>query len=191
MKVAGILLAAGSSARFLDEKLLTPHRGRPLYRHALDALLAAPAVEHVFVVVNPLFPVVALPRERVTFVVNENYQEGLSSSLRAGILAAPADVETYLLALADMPGITPALVASLVEFHGRSGKLITLPVHGGRNGHPVLISAQLKPRLLEIRGDVGARGVIRENPDLVARFETDDPAVLQDVDTRADLERLP
>ena len=181
MRVAAILLAAGSSRRFGGEKLLVPWRGRPLYEHALDALLSSPGIGTTVVVVRPGFePPPAHPRCRV--VVNPEHEEGMGSSLRAGVRAAPGDADAYLVALADMPRITPALIAELIARHGVSGKQITVPVHDGRRGHPVLLGRELREALLAIRGDVGAREILRAYPERVGEFETADEAVLFDVD---------
>jgi len=186
MHVVAILLAAGSSTRFGGEKLLAPYRGRPLFEHALEALAVSPDVSTTVVVVQPQFPVPP-ERPRCRFVVNPDHEEGMGSSLRTGVRAAPADAGAYLVALADMPAITLPLIASLIAFHRAAGKPIAVPVCGGRRGHPVMIGSALRATLLAIRGDVGAREIIRARPELVAEFETADEGVVFDVDTSADL----
>ena len=187
MRVVAVLLAAGSSRRFGGEKLLAPWRGRPLYQHALEALTAAPEIAETVIVVRPGF---AAPpeRPRCRFVVNPDHAEGMSTSLRAGILAAPADADAYLIALADMPAVTPTLIESLVAFHRAAGSSITVPVCRGRRGHPVLIAAAWREALLGITGDVGARELLRAHPEAVAEFATDDAGVLFDVDEPKDFE---
>src|SRR5512140_249932 len=102
MRVVAILLAAGSSTRFGSEKLLAPWRGRPLHEHALDALLASPAVAETIVVVQPGFAV-PRARPRCRFVVNPDHAEGMGASLRTGVRAAAGDAGAFLVALADMP----------------------------------------------------------------------------------------
>jgi CTP:molybdopterin cytidylyltransferase MocA len=186
MRVVAILLAAGSSTRFGGEKLLAPWRGRLLYEHALDALLASPAVVETLVVVQRGFAVPPA-RPRCRFVVNPDHEEGMGASLRAGVRAAPADADAYLVALADMPGITPTLIASLVACHAAAGRPIVVPVCGGHRGHPVMIGVGLREPLLAITGDVGAREIILAHPEWVGEFETEDAAVLFDVDLPADL----
>lgn len=186
MRVAAILLAAGSSRRFGGQKLLAPWRGRPLYEHALEALLASPAVTEIIVVVQPGFAVPPA-RQRCRFIENPEHAEGMGASLRAGVRAAPADAEAYLVALADMPRITPELVAALVAGHAAAGRPIMVPVHGGRRGHPVVMGRELREALLAVTGDVGAREIIRAHPGWVAELETADEAVVFDVDLPADL----
>ncbi len=111
----------------------------------------------------------------------------MGASLRAGVRAVPADAEAYLIALADMPGITPGLIAALLAGYAASGRRILVPVHGGRRGHPVVMGRELRAALLAVRGDVGARAIITAHPEWVAELETADEAVLFDVDRPADL----
>jgi molybdenum cofactor cytidylyltransferase len=186
MRVTAILLAAGSSRRFGRQKLLAPYRGRPLYEFALDALRSSPEIGTTIVVVPPGF---AAPpeRPRCRFVINPEHEEGLGSSLRAGVRAAPEDADAYLIALADMPGITPKLIAALIACYRAAGKQIVVPVHDGRRGHPVMMSRGLREALLAIRGDVGAREIIRAHPEMVGEFATADAAVVFDVDVPGDL----
>lgn len=186
MHVAAILLAAGSSRRFGGQKLLVPWRGRPLFEHALDALTASPAIAETIVVVPPGF---AAPpeRPRCRFIVNPDHEEGMASSLRAGVRAAPEGADAYLVALADMPRITPELIAALIARYRAAGRQIVVPVHRGRRGHPVMLSSELRQPLLAIAGDVGAREIIRAHPEWVGEFETGDGAVVFDVDVPGDL----
>lgn len=186
MRVAAILLAAGSSTRFGGEKLLARWRGRSLYEHALEALLASPAVVETIVVVQPGFAVPPA-RPRCRFVENPQHAEGMGASLRAGVRAASGDADAYLLGLADMPRITPGLIAALIAGHEAAGEPILVPTRGGRRGHPVLVRAGLREELLAVQGDVGAREIMRAHPEWVAEFETEDEGVLFDVDRPADL----
>jgi molybdenum cofactor cytidylyltransferase len=186
MRVAAILLAAGSSSRFGGRKVVALYRGRPLYEHALEALTASPEIDETLVVLRPEF---ARPpeRPRCRFIVNPDHEEGMGSSLRAGVRAAPGDVDAYLVALADMPRITPGLIASLIVGYQMGGKRIMVPVLGGRRGHPVVMSGELRETLLAIRGDVGAREILRAHPEWVGELETGDDAVFFDVDVPTDL----
>ena len=187
MHLTAILLAAGSSRRFGAPKLLAPWRGRPLWEHALAALTGAEAVTETIVVVAPGFAVPpAAPRCR--FVVNPEYAEGMGASLRAGVRAAAADTEAFLIALADMPLVPPGLIAALLACYGAGARPIVVPVRRGHRGHPVLIGADLRDELMAVRGDVGAREVLAAHPDLVGTVETDEAGVLFDVDEPGDLD---
>ena len=191
-----ILLAAGSSKRFgirtAGGKLTALYRGKPLYRHALDALSAVPLVGEIIVVVSGGSPIPSMrpsagPGHR--FVVNPESEHGMGASLRTGVQAAPESTDRYLVALADMPHVRPELVVSLLELQAARRSLITLPLFEGNQGHPVLLCAELRPELLQLHDDVGAREIIRRHTGRVAHLETTDPGVMFDVDTTADLER--
>ncbi len=186
MSVTAILLAAGSARRFGSEKLLAPYRGRPLYEHALEALKSSPGVGEILVVVQLEFP---LPPEqpRVRFITNPDHKEGMASSLRTGVRAASAGTAAYLIALADMPGVSANLIAALFEFRRATGARIVVPRYEGRRGHPVLIDADLRDALLALSGDVGAREIIAAHPEWVGNFETSDAGVVFDVDDPNDL----
>jgi molybdenum cofactor cytidylyltransferase len=188
MHVTAVLLAAGSSRRFKADKLMAPYRGRALFLHALDALVSTTLIAETILVVTPRFtPPGGLGRCRV--VVNPDHDEGMGSSLRAGIFAAPLDAEAFVIAMADMPALTPDLIGSLIDYAEKSPKGIITPVYKGQRGHPVVIKAHLRSLLLGIEGDVGAREIIERHPETVGFFETDDPAVVFDVDTPDDLGR--
>lgn len=186
MAVTAILLAAGSSRRFGSEKPLALYHGRPLYEHALESLASSPAVGEILVIVRPEFQ---LPpeRPRVRFIVNPDHEEGMGSSLRAGVRAASADTTAYLIALADMPAVGPKLIAAMIEFHRTSGARIAVPRYEGHRGHPVLIDGDLRDALLGVTGDVGAREIIDAHPEWVGYMETNDEGAVFDVDEPEDL----
>ncbi len=187
MYISGVLLAAGRSSRMGTDKLSLHYNGLPILHRAMVPLIGSPLVNEVIVVVNPNF---ALPVDRssCTIVVNPNADSGgMASSLRTGVLAASATSDAILVALADMPAMTEILIATLVEAYHRSGRKIIVPVFEGRNGHPVLFDSECKERLLEIEGDIGAREIIRKNPELVECVPVDDPGVLFDIDTPENL----
>jgi molybdenum cofactor cytidylyltransferase len=188
MRFSAVCLAAGEASRFGADKLAAPFRGRPLLQWAVQSLLECPRLDEVIVVVRPGF---VLPFDAPGCVMVENpaAREGLSTSLRAGILAAHESADAYVVALGDMPLLTAVLVERLLTAFEKCGKRILVPVHAGRRGHPVIISRSCREGLLAIRGDVGARGLIGEHPDWVGYESVAAAGVVFDVDEVADLER--
>lgn len=186
MYVSGVLLAAGSSTRMGRDKLSLRYNGQLILHRSLAPLIGSPLVNEVIVVVNPSF---SLPIDRAscTVVVNPDAHCGMASSLRTGVMAASALADAYLVSLADMPAITEALITTLVEAYRRSDKKILVPVHEGRNGHPVIFGSECKEQLLRIEGDVGAREIIRDCPEMVERVPVDDLGVVFDIDTPEDM----
>lgn len=188
--IAGVVLAAGSSSRFGGQKLLALLDGTPVVRWSVEALLEA-GLADVVVVLGRDAPEVraALAGLPVRCVTNAAYAQGLSGSLRAGVMALGDTVTAAVLALGDQPRVGAAVVRALCEAYRESRSPIVVPVYEGVRGNPVLVDRSLFGELLAVTGDEGARGVIARDAARVHRVELP-YAMPADVDTRADLERL-
>ena len=193
MTVAAILLAAGQGTRFgAQPKLLAPLGGKPLVRHAAEAA-AASSARPVIVVTGHRAEEVSrqLAGLPVTLVHNPDFASGLSGSLKAGFAALPDGAGAAVVLLGDMPRISAALVDALCDAWERAGAPPALvPVFSGRRGNPVVLSAALRPDIMALAGDAGAGPILRGRADVV-EWVTDDPSVVQDVDTPDALARLP
>ena len=189
--VAGLLLASGASRRFGSNKLLADLAGRPLARWSAEAL--ARAVDSLVVVV-PLESATlrtALSGLSARFVENAAADEGIASSIRAGVAALPPDVEAVVIALGDQPTIDPEVAGRVVAAWRAAPdgtRAVTTTYADGR-GHPTLFAAELFPALLALTGDRGARDLLESLGDAVATVEVAE-ARPTDVDTPAALERL-
>ncbi len=189
--IAGIVLAAGASSRFGEQKLLMPLDGKPIVRRTVEMTLAS-QVEHTVVVLGQEAELMrqALAELPVQCLVNPSYREGMSTSLRAGIGALPAATEAALIVLGDQPGVAPAILDGLIAAYRQSRKPIVVPIYeGGTRGNPVLFDASIFPELLEVTGDQGAREVIARDAGRVAPVTFPVP-MPPDVDSRADYEAL-
>mgnify|MGYP001176866427 CR=1 FL=1 len=132
-------------------------------RHAVEAALAA-GLASVTVVTGHEEGAVraALAGLDVTFVHNPDHAEGLSTSMRTGIAALPAETDAAIILLGDMPGITPAAIARLAgAFDPAAGALVVVPTFEGKRGNPVVWSARYFPELLAVHGDTGGPGQAR------------------------------
>lgn len=188
MHVTAIVLAAGSAVRMKADKLALMYKGQRLLDRALTPLLSARSVSAIVVVVHPDFRI-PLDRARCTVVVNPDHARGMSTSLRAGVAAAPDHTNAFMIALADMPEITMPLVESLIDAFRQTDKDILVPNRAGSNGHPVLFDRKYEDELRALQGDVGAKAIIRRHASSVERFPTDDRAVLFDIDTPESIAR--
>lgn len=179
--IAGLLLAAGRSRRFGADKLCAKLDGKAVIRWSMAALSPLDAV---YVVIPPGADAVtqALSRLDVRFVVNLGRDEGMASSIRAGIAALPDDVAAVVIALGDQPRGSPAVTRALVDRWHAGGVSAVAPSYQDGRGHPVLFGRECFPALLALRGDVGARGVLEELGEHAAMVEV--PAAMPaDVDT--------
>ena len=174
----------------LIPKLLLPLRdGSPVIWHAVKFAASLEASELV-VVVRPDLPVIAeavrgLPAR---CVVNPHYQEGMGTSIATGIAALEESTQAALIMLGDEPHVDPGIVEKLVAAYLSEGKPATLPLYGKEVGPPSLFSRKLFPNLMKLEGDVGAKKIVANRPELVCLVpfaESDRP---KDIDTPEDYE---
>lgn len=178
--VAAVLLAAGASSRFgTRDKLAEPLDGTPLGLHAAMTLGGFPFVAKIAVTRagGPDFSAAGFDSVR-----NPEPEDGLSSSIRIGVSeASKAGAKAVLIALADMPFVTSAHFAALMEAIDRDN-----PVVGSSNGQraspPVIFAASEFPALKILVGDIGARALLRK-----ALLVEADNESLSDIDTPCEL----
>lgn len=190
-KVAAIVLAAGGSRRFGKPKQLLPVGNKTMLQHVVDVTLASSVAEIIVVLGCKADLIGATLGDRpIEVVVNEAWEEGLASSVRAGLRAIGPQIEAALFLLADQPGVTPQLIEELIRRHRRSRKPIVAPFYRGRRGNPVLFARPLFPELMALKGDHGGRAVIGRHQAEVESVEVDSENFFIDIDTPEDYERL-
>ena len=189
--IGGVVLAAGGASRFGSPKQLAELDGVALLQHAVDAMLAVPAVDPIVVVLGAEASRV---RGAVDFgdartVECADWQEGMAASLRCGVEAV-GDCEWVLVTLGDQPRVTPQVIAAVVD-HADSAPIGTAAVratYDGVAGHPVALGRAILPHVAQLRGDVGARELLGDAT--VRTFEAAHLCDPGDVDTPQDLEAL-
>jgi molybdenum cofactor cytidylyltransferase len=192
-RIGALLLAAGQSRRMGGpNKLLAEVDGMPMVMHVARRLLASRARPIIAVLGNQADAVDAafgrLPVERVR---NPEFADGLSTSLKRGIAALPADLDGVLVCLGDMPLISGRHLDRLIAaFNPLEGRAIIVPTRRAKRGNPVLWSKRFFPEMAELAGDVGAKHLIGQHAELVAEVEMDDDAILVDIDTPEALDAL-
>ena len=187
--IAGLLLAAGGARRFGSQKLVATVGGVPLVRRAHDSL--AEVVDSVLVVVGAEAPAVtqALESTKATVIVNPDWADGLSTSIRRGIGAVPLDIEAVIIALGDEPEVDARIAVELIAMWRNSGRPIVAARYEGVQSHPVLFDRSVFPELSMLEGDVGAKSVIYRSAERVAFVDVASARPI-DVDVPEDLRRL-
>ena len=185
-RIGTILLAAGRGTRFGDApKLLATLDGVPLVRRVAEAALAARPRPVVAVLgAHDAAVEAALSGLPLALVRNGAYAEGLSTSLKAGLAALPAECGAAIVMLGDMPLVHPALLDRLAETFTRASPepRAVVPLHDGRRGNPVLLNLSvLRDEIATLGGDRGAGPLLAGRPDVI-EIEGD-PSTALDVDT--------
>jgi molybdenum cofactor cytidylyltransferase len=178
--LAAAILAAGESRRMGRPKALVPLEGLTFVEHLLAAS-RHPRVGIVRVVLGANAESVGaeLKLDPETIVVNQGWQQGQLSSIQAAIRSLPPDATGgLLLCPVDHPLITLRLVSQLIAEFDTGKKLIVLPSHLGRRGHPVIFHASLYDELLAASPEIGARQVVWAHPDQIGEIPTDEAGVI-------------
>jgi molybdenum cofactor cytidylyltransferase len=187
--MAGIVLAAGAGERFGQTKQTLLWQGKPLVWHVCQAAINA-GLDPVVVVTGAYSEEVASAVEGlpVTCVYNVMWEQGQSTSVKAGLCALPPQVGGAVFLLADQPRVPPTLIEELVRCHRQSLAPIVAPKVGQVRGNPVLFDRCTFAALLKLEGDVGGRMLFSRYP--VTYLPWSDASVLLDVDTEADYRKL-
>lgn len=171
--IAGLLLAAGRSRRFGGDKLLAPLCGRPLM--CWGAATLASAVDALFVVLPPddAARSAALAPLACTIVEHARRDDGMGSSIAAGVAALPDAVDAVVILLADQPLVSRETIVRVRERWSAGDTQAVATRYRDGQGHPVLFGRSVFPRLRGLSGDRGARAVLVELGDRLADVEVD------------------
>lgn len=172
-------------------KQLLQFRGTSLLRRAIETACAVPAEQVIVVLghaVDQLLP--ELTDTSATVVINDQWIDGVSTSLRGGLAAVSSEARGVFIYPADMPMVTPEALRELARRQQVSGRPAAMTDAGGVRGVPVFITRSLFPALMIQEGDVGGAQYLRAHPEAVEAVHFDDPDLIRDVDRPEDYERL-
>lgn len=182
--ISAILLAAGESNRMGQPKQLLPFGQSTIVERTIDNLLNS-AVSETIVVLGYRDEEIrkTIAGKPVKLVINPDYQQGMSTSIIAGLKQVDKRARAVLIALSDQPFVDSQTITSLVEAFIANKRGIIIPVYQGRRGNPVIFAIEYKGELLNLKGDVGGREIIKLHPDEVLEVAVNCEGVLLDIDT--------
>jgi molybdenum cofactor cytidylyltransferase len=192
----GVVLAAGESRRMGTPKAMLPvGAGCETFVERIVATLTAAGVEPLVVVTGrhtaEIRSVLMRAGAPAMIVENPRVEEGQLSSLLVGIDAIDgADVEGALVTLVDVPLVSRATVACLIEAFRSGAAPIVRPMSRGRHGHPVIFRRTLFGELRAADLRVGAKDVVRRHAAEILDVEIDDEGAFVDVDTPEEYRRV-
>jgi len=186
--VVGIVLAAGMSTRMGSPKQLLPLAGKTTIEVVAGRIRSR--LEKVYVVVGHRGNEVSSVLEpySVECVVNPEFAQGMTSSVKCGIKAA-AGAGAFLICLGDQPGVGVQAIDFVLEGAGRGKKGIVLPTFQGHRGHPIFIDSSYAQEILALPQDKGLNQVTRTYPDDTLEVPIGQREVLEDMDTPEDYQR--
>jgi len=189
--ITAIVLAAGASERMGRPKALLPLGEGPFLAVILEKCRSA-GLGEVVVAVGPdldnRLSNIDLGESRL--VRNPRPETGPIGSIRLALADLNQTVEAVLVWHVDRPHVRADTVRLLLERFREGSQPIVVPGYGGRRGHPVVFGRAVFAELERVPDHEGARGVVRADPSRVALVDVDDPAVVEDIDTPEDYERL-
>ncbi len=187
-----IILAAGSSSRMGRPKQLLPYMGKSLLEHSVDIANDADANPVIVVLgANAALLEKEIDEKKVHIVVNDEWQEGMASSIRCGLNTllhiAPSSGAAILM-VCDQPFVSASLLNELISTQKNTGKQIVASQYQNTVGPPALFDKIIFPELMELKGDAGARKIVERHSNNTATVLFTGGNI--DIDTEADYEAL-
>lgn len=189
--ISAIILAAGESKRMGQPKQLLPFRGSTLLGQIVENLLQSQAAETIVVLgsqAEKIIPQIA--GEPVKIVVNQGFEQGMSSSIKCGLSHISEAADGVMIVLGDQPLIEKETIDLLIERHRQSERGIILPVYKGIRGHPVIFKMKYKDELMRLTGDIGGKQIVERHPSDVLEVEVDYESVVISIDAESDYQSL-
>ena len=188
----GVLLAAGRGRRMGSTKQLKTWRNadgdRPLIAAAYDAIRPI-CNEMVVVLGHEAEAVAAALEDRPFHRTISDPDATMFESIRSGLKSASAidPTATIVLHPADHPEVAPATLQLLTEWSLQRPVNAIIPEHTSRGGHPILIPPPITTIIVSAQCPEGLGQFWLDHPELCERVPINDPAILHDIDTPADL----
>ena len=150
--ISAILLAAGQAKRMGELKQLMPFGQSTIVGQAVDNLLGS-AVDEVIVVVGYKAEDVmkAIVTKPIKLVINPDYEQGMGTSIIAGLKSVHSGVQGVMLAMGDQPLVDSQTINRLIEEFYNHDKGIAVPTYQGRRGHPIIFAIKYKEQMLELK----------------------------------------
>jgi len=189
-----VVLAAGESTRFPENKLLFRLRGEAIVHRVTRIALASKADEVIVVtghqsrLIKQALADLSSSR-RLRFVFNRYYRQGMSSSVRAGVVSVNPSVQAAMFLPADVALENPGAINALVDSFSEGKPKIAVVSHGGRRGHPILFHRDLFLEVARVREeDQGLKALMKKYSNEVRDVPVAERSILTDIDTLDDLD---
>ncbi|HEY7392168.1 MAG TPA: nucleotidyltransferase family protein [Bryobacteraceae bacterium] len=178
MSAAGLILSAGESRRMGFPKALLRYREES-FLDTLIALFGAYCSQVIVVLGAKAERIREAARRPATFVLNPDWERGMTTSLQCGLRALAPESEGVLLTLVDHPAVSAATVERLLAL---PHPMLRIPRYQGKRGHPIWFSRALIPEFLALPADGPARDVVQRHFGEAEFLDLEDPGLVADID---------
>jgi molybdenum cofactor cytidylyltransferase len=171
-----------------EPKQLVTLEGRPLLAHTLENLQASQVDQIVLVLGFAAKAVRAgIELHRVRVVENEDYEQGMGSSLRVGLSALDTNIDASLIVLGDQPFVQSQTFDEIIDCYRQSEAQILIPTYHGFRGNPVLLDRSVFGEVMALNGDIGCRAIFGNHSSGIVKVPVGDVGILLDIDSQQDL----
>ena len=192
MNISATLLAAGSSQRIGDNKLLLPFQDNTLINVVCKTIIDS-YLKPVFVVTGfeNKKVVESLPKSIDKIIYNEDWSRGMATSINKAISSLPNNIDGNMIVLGDMPLITVKTINKLHQvFLNNNGNKIIYADYLGKQANPVIFPRKFFDEILHLNGDKGCKKIIYKNRKSSIGVPIDSSEVIFDCDTKDDYSDL-
>lgn len=189
--IGAVILAAGLSSRMGEPKQLLRLGGKTLLEQVLDNARSV-AVDEIVIVLGAAAEDIRrqIDLSKIKVVINSSYQQGMGTSLGAGLAALDPAINAALILLGDQPFVRPATLDRICGEYRRSHAQIVIPLYKGFRGNPVLLARSVFSEAMALSGDVGCRAIFGNHLEGIVKLPVDDLGILLDIDSKADFDKL-
>ena len=190
-RFGAVILAAGRSSRMGEAKQLLRLGEHTVLGQVLENVRGSGVKDIVLVLGHEAEKIrERISTENLNVVINESYQQGMGTSLRAGLAALPPGVDAALIILADQPFIRPKTLGLIMDQYKQSNAQIVIPTYKGFRGNPVLLDRSVFSEVMALTGDIGCRAIFGNHLEGIVKQPVEDIGILLDLDDKADFELM-
>jgi CTP:molybdopterin cytidylyltransferase MocA len=189
-RFAAIILAGGLSSRMKQFKPLLPLGDATITDHIIS-IFQSVGID-VFLVVGHRHEEIKahIKKQDIIIVYNPDYEQGMFSSIQAGIWQLRPGYQAFFILPVDIPLVRTTTLQRLMEAAKENPGKIIYPAFKGKRGHPPLIPTSLIPAILGWRKNGGLKAVLKSYEKLALEVPVPDSNILFDIDTPEDYQEL-
>jgi molybdenum cofactor cytidylyltransferase len=186
-EIWAIILAAGESKRMKFPKMLLPLNDKTMIEKVIENVTGSEVFNTLVVLGSYSGEILGIIRNLpVVHCYNENYKEGMVSSVQCGFRNLPIRFRAAVVFAGDQPLIGPEVINKVIRAYKQTGKGIVIPVYRSKRGHPLLLDSKYRNEINNLDPGVGLRSIAEKYPGDVFEVPVNSPGILKDFDTKED-----